>query len=248
MIYGISKKFNLLKILTKDILDEAYLKLELDKQTIENSLKQVANNCIGKDDRSILDELNKEFKSSKIEFHKNENKNISDMNKKCPKSGIAYFESGLQVFVYVDELFFQIIKNDNLSKISELAEDLFINYSHEITHVEQNTKQKEIQPGINTTDAAKNADFYLSHTREIDAHAREVANYLIAKNYSIVRINYLLTTNTGMQQLEFENKTFHNYCECFGRKVKKPDKDSIRRQNIFKIFRKRIYDFLNLDS
>lgn len=241
MIYGISKKFNLLKILTKDILDEAYLKLELDKQTIENSLQQVVNNCIGKDDESILNELNKEFKSSKIEFHKNENKNIPIS--KCERSGIVYFCADLKVYVYVNTLFFNIIRNNNNSQISDLAIDLFINYTHEITHVEQNAKQKKIQPGIDISDATKDDKNYFSHTREIDAHAREVANYLITKNYSDSHIKYLLSTKAGVRQLSLENPTFYRYRYHFGPEMPKITDDT----KIFNLFKKRICDFLNLD-
>lgn len=146
-----------------------------------------------------------------------------------------------------------LITRHNIS-INNLVEDLMKLYSHEYTHLDQFNSQKEIQPGIDSTKITTPEEVkkYLSNQREIDAHAREVANSLLLIGKTPKEIENLFTTKNGSQTLISLSTIYGLYYDYFGRALWKKTKDWTEADKadmkIFNKFKRRICDFLLLDK
>ena len=228
---------------------EAYNTLSVSSKNIEASLNLIATTADYKTSKEILDRLNTEFLKINVCFEETD----KAMPQKYPDSGIVYAEADLLIYVYVNKRFFDILNKKDKSLIKQLSEDIFKIYSHEITHVEQNQKQKINQPTLlpPQNSSLSERDRYLSNVQEIDAHAREVASALLLKNIDKKEIEKLLTTHSGALDLSKQNKTFSLYYQTYGICLNIPrkalDSDTKWRVKIFNRFKKRICDFLMLD-
>ena len=242
-----------IEMFSQKIFDESYSQLTLSPKNIEASLRTVLMSLERKDNQSILDKLNSEFIRINVCFEETD----KTMPQKYPDSGIVYAEADLCIYIYVNKNFFDIVNSVELTQqsdeLTQLSKDIFTIYSHEITYVEQNQKQKVNQPTLLPPQncSLSERDRYLSNVREIDAHARELANYLLSSKLSKKEIERLLTTKQGYQEL-MNNHVFKLYFDNFGRASSLPkhqqDKDSKWRITVFKRFKKRVCDFLLLDE
>lgn len=235
-------------------LNEIYSKLELTPESFESTIKIVAHKVklfgkeITKDE--ILDKLNSEFVKCNVGFIENEEVYGS---LKYPESEIVKAEADNFIYIYVNDTFFEIIKSEDNDKLSKLAQDLFIIYTHEISHVEQNQKQKVVQSGITISnqDDEQERILYLSNLREIDAHAREVANELLYMDLSPKEIEQLLTTHEGSKLLCQKSRVYKLYYYTFGVCLTIPskswDREIKNKIKVFNHFKRRICDFLKLD-
>ena len=242
-----------IEMFSQKIFDESYSQLTLSPKNIEASLRTVLMSLERKDNQSILDKLNSEFIKINVCFEETD----KTMLQKYHDSGIVYAEADLCIYIYVNERFFDIVNSVELTQqsdeLTQLSKDIFKIYSHEITHVEQNQKQRVNQPTLlpPQNSSLSERDRYLSNVREIDAHARELANYLLSSKFSKKEIERLLTTKQGYQEL-MNNHVFKIYFDNFGMASYLPkhqrDKDSQWRVTVFKRFKKRVCDFLLLDE
>ena len=238
-----------LEWLSSQTLLETYNPLSVSSKNIESSLNLIATTSNNKTSKEILDMLNTEFLKINVCFEETD----KTMPQKYPESGIVYAEADLLIYVYVNKRFFNIIESKNTTLINQLSKDIFKIYSHEITHVEQNQKQKINQPTLlpPQNSSLSERDRYLSNVREIDAHAREVATALLLKNFDKKEIEKLLTTHKGSLELSKQNKEFSIYYQTYGICLNIPrkawDNDTKWRIKIFNRFKKRICDFLMLD-
>ena len=238
-----------LEWLSSQTLLETYSPLSVSSKNIEASLKLIATTSEFKSSKEILDKLNTEFLKINVCFEETD----KAIPQKYPDSGIVYAEADLLVYIYVNKKFFNIIESKDSSLINQLSKDIFKIYSHEITHVEQNQKQRVNQPTLlppqNSSLSERNR--YLSNVREIDAHAREVATSLLLKDFDKKEIEKLLTTHKGSLELSKQNKEFSIYYQTYGICLNIPrkawDNDTKWRIKIFNRFKKRICDFLMLD-
>ena len=238
-----------LEWLSSQTLLETYSPLSVSSKNIEASLKLIATTSEFKSSKEILDKLNTEFLKINVCFEETD----KAIPQKYPDSGIVYAEADLLVYIYVNKKFFNIIESKDSSLINQLSKDIFKIYSHEITHVEQNQKQRVNQPTLlppqNSSLSERNR--YLSNVREIDAHAREVATSLLLKDFDKKEIEKLLTTHKGSLELSKQNKEFSIYYQTYGICLNIPrkawDNDTKWRVKIFNRFKKRICDFLMLD-
>lgn len=245
--------------LINNILNENYKDLDLTPESIKASLYVILYQCKHDNDFSInhlLDLLNTEFLKANITFIYEPSLNIKE---KYARSGIIKAETNSTIYVYVNTEFFEILQNANLVirhniSINNLVEDLMKLYSHEYTHLDQFNLQKEIQPGIDSTKITTPEEVkkYLSNQREIDAHAREVANSLLLIGKTPKEIENLFTTRSGSQTLISLSTTYGLYYDYFGRALWKKTKDWTEADKadmkIFNKFKKRICDFLLLDK
>lgn len=245
--------------LINNILNESYKNLDLTPESIKASLYVILYQCKHDNDFSInylLDLLNTEFLKANITFIYEPGLN---MKLKYARSGIIKAETDSTIYVYVNTEFFEILQNANLTtrhniSINNLVEDLMKLYSHEYTHLDQFDLQKEVQPGIDSTKITTPDEVkkYLSNQREIDAHAREVANSLLLMGKTPKEIENLFTTKSGSQTLISLSTIYGLYYDYFGRALWKKTKDWTEADKadmkIFNKFKKRICDFLLLDK
>lgn len=244
--------------LINNILAENYRDLELTPESIKASLYVILYQCKHDNDFSIehiLDLLNTEFLKAKITFIYEPHPNIK---LKYTRSGIIKAETDNVIYIYVNADFFEILQNADLITrhnimINNLVEDLIKLYSHEYTHVDKFNSQKKIQPGIdsNSITTPEETKKYLSHQKEIDAHAREVANSLLLTGKTAKEIENLFTTRNGSQTLISLSNTYGLYYDYFGTALWKKNKDITEDDKqdlkIFNKFKRRICDFLLLD-
>nr|DAP54578.1 MAG TPA: hypothetical protein [Caudoviricetes sp.] len=245
--------------LINNILNESYKNLDLTPESIKASLYIILYQCKHDNDFSInhlLDLLNTEFLKTNITFIYEPSLN---MKLKYARSGIIKAETDNVIYIYVNTEFFEILQNANLItrhniSMNNLVEDLMKLYSHEYTHLDQFNLQKEIQPGIDSTKITTPEEVkkYLSNQREIDAHAREVANSLLLIGKTPKEIENLFTTKNGSQTLISLSTIYGLYYDYFGRALWKKTKDWTETDKadmkIFNKFKKRICDFLLLDK
>jgi len=247
-LYEMKLRYALYESLQKQPLLEKYSEIKLSPSIIYNTLlKLIYNyrlNSIPKD--KLLDTLNTEFLKVNICFEMNESNAIP----RYPDSGIVWADTNTLVYIYVNDIFLDILSNTDILKPSKdfdnLVHDLFNMYSHEITHDYQQNSTKKLLPAPDIT----NRKEYLSHPWEIDAHARELASRLLRQYKDISQIIDLLNSNS--KKLLNDN-IWEEYYSNFGAYTlestrKQHEKERLWRINIFNKFKKRIYDFLLLDQ
>lgn len=237
------------------VLQEKYTPLKLNPDNIKDSLLVVINKCQTKNklkDEDILNELNTEFLKGKMTFE------ISSLNLndyKYPNSGIAYAEANNLIYIYVLEKFFDILRSVDILKsdlqLDNLSKDIYKIYTHEITRVHQFNRQKQLQFGIEPEKIVSKLDRanYLSHYREIDAHAREFAANLLDSDLSFDEIKKALQTRDPVLS---KYKIYREYYRALG-SCEKMSKSQLTKRykdyiKAFKHFLKRTYDFLLLDK
>lgn len=241
-------------------LNEAYTPLNTTPYNFKASLITViqaiqTNNIININD--IIDELNKEFLFANILFDYKK-KSIYNYRPKYKKEGIidgAGNKDGLNITV--NDTFINILTNPTVltkqTQLDDIAEALFLMYSHETTHEDQTDKEKIPQVGINIHSNMDDEEIkaYYSNIREIASHAREVADQLLLTGKSLKEIEQLLTTWKGTNYLCSHNKVFLQYYMLFGiglRLQKSEWKDTTEKDlEIFNRFKKYITYFLRLD-
>ena len=236
------------KSLEKQIFIEKYAEIMLSPTIIYNTLLKILYNykvnALNKN--KLLDILNTEFLKVNICFENNESMAIP----RYPDSGIVWAETDKLIYIYVNDIFINILNNTDILKptkdFDNLVHDLFNMYSHEITHNYQQTNTKKAIPTPNID----NRKEYLSHPWEIDANAREVASQLLKKYTNFKDIQNLLLNNSNKL---LQNEIWEEYYRYFGAYEQEPsrnihEKERLWRINIFKKFKKRIYDFLLLDK
>lgn len=228
---------------------EAYSKLNLSPDIISNTLVKLLytyNQSNKLSDGVLLDLLNTEFLKVNVVFDVDN----TFRNVRYPNSGIVRADTGERIYIYINDKFFDILKNTDITSLSkdfnDLCNDLFSMYSHEATHSYQINHAKKELDGIKDPN---NRKAYLGNPQEIDAHAREFANILLNTGKSFSEIKDLLTNNSKKL---LNNKIWQEYWKYFGSYIEEENypnkKDREWRVNIFKKFKKRIYDFLLLDK
>lgn len=245
--------------LYEKIMNEIYSKLEFTQSSFEATLKIISHKIKLSNEEitneEILNRLNSEFIKCDIGFIEDDG---AFKTLKYPESGIVRAEADNFIYIYVNDTFFNLIKSDDIlnnnNGLHELSNNLFTLYSHEISHVEQNQKQKVAQSGITISnkDDEQERILYLSNLREIDAHAREVTNELLCMNLSPKEIEHLLTTHEGSKKLCEKSRVYKLYYYLFGVCLTIPskswDREIKNKIKVFNHFKRRICDFLKLDS
>lgn len=242
-----------IEYMANNLFVEAYSKFEISWENIKSSLivlskkiKEIKNIS----NEKIVDFLNFEFAKIDVcfdEYFKKDKKSI------YKQSGIVFAEADFLIYVHVDDKFFEILKEGRFSKIEQLSKDLFCIYAHEKTHVEQIKKQKIKQCAVEAPQNKNNLSIekYLQDPRELDARAREFANFLLLKDFDKKEIEKLLSTREGNSQLLKISDIYKLYWTFFGVCLTIPkkslDEDAKKRIKIFNKFKKRTCDFLSLD-
>lgn len=231
-------------------LKETYKKLDLTEDNIKNSILTIIYNCkkLNKKitDQDLLDFINTEFLKANMHFILL-NTIPQNMQLKYKNSGIIYAEiNNDMIDIYISPDFLKLFKKIAIIQKSKeldiITHDLFDIYSHEQTHSEQLSKQKINIPGFNanniTTISQKRT--YLSHPRELDAHARELATELLQDNQNFNNIVSMLKTNSNYLT---NYQIYKDYFSLFGRY-----KNNVQYQKVFNKFKRRIIDFVLLDE
>lgn len=255
---------NYLHHIVSSHLDEAYKPLTLNPSIIKNSLLSIlypkTNELNTISNEELLDMLNKEFIKANIIFIPFLESSISNKIKpKYERSGLVYAETDKQIEVYVNDTFFNLLRNCEINESNEninaLAKDIYSLYSHESTHSNQKEVEKVKQSGIdiNKINSKLEKHRYLANIREIAAHARELANQLLLTDKSVKEIQELLTTRKGNELLCKNYPLYKDYYDAFGialtvpKKYRETDKDIQWRIRVFNRFRKYLVYFLLLD-
>jgi len=242
------------------ILKETYNELKLTPENIKASIIKVIYNCRKLneiDDEDIIDNLNSEFLKANIEFGTNSPYNSKP---RYPNSGILNSDADSDgiIRIYVNSRFIFIVKNLNILstdiQFNQLIEDLYKIYTHEITHIDQFNKQEKIQPGINPDELQTSYQNlkYLASYQEIDARARELANTLLLEGKTFEDIKEMFKNYKSL----LKYTEFKIYWMNFGiyNLLSKENltqdklKDINQRINVFKKFKRRVFDFILLDK
>lgn len=247
--YNLKENYNSLKLSIKNI-----------KASLFNCLYISYYQNFPSDDQ-LLNIINTEFSKANIVFIFTDNTNFIPIDMKC---GIIYAETAKnQLEIYINENFIKFLRKGftNQEYLDELAKSIFNEYTHEYTHLYQINQEKIPQKSIEINDIKTSNDIkiYLSHQREIDAHAREAAAELAQYYNSLGNILNMLKQISGAL---CKSKAYEKYYATFGKVYKytpetiklmknldpNAEKEIIRDKKIFNQFRKRIYDFLLLDK
>ena len=247
-LYELQLRCELFESSGKQELLEKYAEINLSptiiSDTLLNLIYNYKKNHISKD--KLLELLNTEFLKVKICFELD----TTPIRSRYPNSGIVRAETYKTIYIYVNKKFIDILDHTDTLHPAEdfnnLVHDLFHIYTHETTHNYQQGQTKKAIPAPNPT----NRKEYLSQPLEIDTHARELASRLLRKYNDFSQINDLLTHNSKKLLID---DIWEEYYSNFGAydlepKREKGEKERLWRINVFKKFKKRIYDFLLLDK
>lgn len=232
----------------KNILTETYNPLNITVDMIKNSIltvnyeiKQINNSK----NYEIIKLLNDEFQYIHVKFIEN---NTYKGAYKYQNSGIIYAETDTfeNIEIYVSEIFINKIKALRKEDLNTLTEDLIKIYNHEYTHKQQIHSQKVDIEGfdVSTINNVIKTKEYLSHIREIDAHARETAAELLLTGKSVKDLKDLIKNNKE-DTLVTISRVFRMYWSAFNKFNKYPLKNDL---SVFKNYKKKIIEFLDQDK
>lgn len=234
-------------------ITEAYKQLNVKLENIKASLSTINyryRQSENKTDEYLLKELNDEFSYIHVKFEKDDS---FKGRLKYPISGIISAEADPfdDILVIISDRFLDIIKNLNKDindrAINNLVEDLMKIYSHEYTHLNQFDRQNILINGIDKQEITDNYKIkkYLSHPREIDAHARETAVELLLSGKSVKELSEMLIDITKEEMLISLSRIYGMYWSSFN----KFNTYKLKNDNeIFNKYKKKILEFLQQDK
>lgn len=241
------------KICDGRLLEESYDPIEFDYVSFKASIMVIVGELKEKgefDFDDLLEALNTEFLKANVEFVRYEGG--SDFPK--------YYNDGIVkggsdrgiIYIFVNDKFFENLKDVNVTEdgkeIDSLVSNLYSLYAHEFTHLQQMDKEKAEVPGIDLSQLSgdKLAFKYLGNPREIDAHAREFAMWLLSR-YDVKDIDTLFLEKEKNKELQ-QSLNYSMYYKIFGNNGSRSNKENRWKKSIFRKFLKRTYDFLLLDK
>lgn len=239
-------------------LTEDYRPFNIEPRNVFATLMTVAyeyNRETNKSDNVLLDMLNNAFQYIHVIFKKSPEESVSS---KYPRSGIVSGESDPNGYFYIEvnDKFLSTFNSVDLTKenksLEYMTEDLMKIYGHEYTHLYQLDKQKVLVPGIDKNDLDVTDIFtikkYLSHQREIDAHAREIAVELLLTGKTVNELKQIIKNLFNDEKLISLSRVFGQYWYLFSKFSHMNTYPFKNDNNILLNLKKKILEFLDMDK